>query len=281
MSEVRGLDYWVAILTRADLPVLKQTARELTELRENEDKLSAQAVAEVIARDPIMTVKLLRYLQQHKHKIQTTEVIQVEQALLMMGIETVFSKVRPEPLVEDVFKPNMAALPHMLRVVHRSHRASEYARDWAVHLRDMHYEEVRIAALLHDIAEILMWWCAPQDMLEIQSIQEKDRTLRSRHVQERVLGFQLFHLQRELAQQWGLPHLLLTLMNDSVADHPRVHNVVLAANLARHSAKGWNDEALPDDYKEISELLHIPVEEVITMIGIDGGVDKKAENSRG
>jgi HD-like signal output (HDOD) protein len=145
----------------------------------------------------------------------------------------------------------------------------------------MHYEEVRIAALLHDIAEILMWWCAPQDMLEIQSIQEEDRTLRSRHVQERVLGFQLFHLQRELAQQWGLPHLLLTLMNDSVADHPRVHNVVLAANLARHSAKGWNDEALPDDYKEISELLHIPVEEVITMIGVDGGGDKKSENPRG
>jgi HD-like signal output (HDOD) protein len=272
MPEAKGQEYWVAIITRADLPVLKQTARDLAALRADDDRISAQSVAAVIKRDPIMTVKLLRYLQQHKHKIQTTEVIQVEQALLMLGIEPVFSKMHPEPLVEDVFKPHMAALPHMLRVVHRSHRASEYARDWAVHLRDLHYEEVQIAALLHDIAEILMWCYAPQEMLKIDAIQAKDHTLRSRDVQQMVLGFQLFTLQRELAQQWGLPQLLLTLMNDSCADQPRVRNVVLAANLARHSARGWDDEALPDDYKEIADLLHIPVEEVVTMLAVDAGI---------
>lgn len=272
MSEARGLEHWVAILTHADLPVLKQTARDLAALREDDKRLNAQSVAAVISRDPIMTVKLLRYLQQHKHKAQLTEVIQVEQALLMLGIEPVFNKVRPEPLVEDVFKPHIAALPHMLRVVHRSQRASEYAKDWAVQLHDMHYEEVRIAALLHDIAEILMWCYAPQEMLEIHAIQLKDKTLRSRDAQQMVLGFQLFNLQRELAQQWGLPQLLLNLMNDSCADQPRVRNVVLAVNLARHSARGWDDAALPDDYKEIAELLRIPVEEVISMIATDAGI---------
>jgi HD-like signal output (HDOD) protein len=272
MSEAKGQDYWVAMFAQADFPVLKQTARDLAALRADDDRMSAQSVAAVIARDPIMTVKLLRYLQQHKHKIQTTEVIQVEQALLMLGIEPVFSKVHPEPLVEDVFKPFMVALPHMLRVVHRSHRASEYARDWAVQLRDLHYEEVQIAALLHNIAEILMWCYSPHEMLEIQAIQAKDHTLRSRDVQQMVLGFHLFNLQRELAQQWGLPQLLMNLMNDSCTDQPRVRNVVLAANLARHSARGWDDEALPDDYKEIADLLHIPVEEVITMLAVDAGI---------
>jgi HD-like signal output (HDOD) protein len=272
MSEVGGLDYWVAKLTHADLPVLKQTARDLAALRKDDDRMSAQSVAAVIARDPIMTVKLLRYLQQHKHKIQTAEVMQVEQALLMLGIEPVFNKVRPEPLVEDVFKPHIAALPYMLRVVHRSHRASMYAKEWAVHQRDLHYEEVQIAALLHDIAEILMWCYATLEMLKIHAVQAKDKTLRSRDVQQMVLGFQLFHLQRELAQRWGLPQLLLNLMNDSSADQPRVRNVVLAANLARHSAKGWGDDALPDDYKEIADFLHIPVDEVITMVAVDAGI---------
>ena len=272
MSEVKGLEYWVAILSHADLPVLKQTARELTALREDDKRLTANSVAEVIARDPIMTVKLLRYLQKHKHKIQTAEIVQIEQALLMLGLGTFFNKIAPEPLAENMLKSHLIALPRMLRVVHRSHRASEYAKDWAVRLRDLHYEEVRIAALLHDIAEILMWCFAPDLMSEIREIRHKDRTLRSRDVQERVLGFNLIELQKELVVQWCLPQLLFTLMNDYGSENPRVRNVVLAANLARHSARGWDDAALPDDYKEIGELLRMKPEDVMEMIYVDAGI---------
>ena len=272
MSETKGLEYWVAILTHAELPVLKQTARDLAALREDEDKLTALAVSQVIARDPIMTVKLLRYLQQHKHKIQTTEVIQVEHALLMLGMEPLFSKVPPEPLIEDLLKSQLVALSKLLRVVHRSHRASEYAKDWAVMLRDLHYEEVRIAALLHDITEILMWCFAPDMMLQIRELRHKDRTLRTNFIEEQVFGFNFHQLQRELAIQWGLPQLLLTLMSGSSPDNPRVRNVVLSVNLARHSAKDWDDPALPDDYRDVGELLHMPAEQVMEMVLVDAGL---------
>ena len=272
MSEARGLEYWVAILTRAELPVLKQTARDLNELRTNDEKLTANAVAAIIARDPIMTVKLLRYLQQHKHKVQTTEVIQVEQALLMLGIEPVFRKVAPEPLIEEALKLKTPALLQLLHTIHRSHLASEYAKDWAVRLRDLHYEEVRIAALLHDIAVILMWCFAPDEMLQIEKLRHQEPAVRTRVIQERVLGFSLYELQREIAIQWELPQLLLTLMNDSCAHMPRVRNVALAVNLVRHSANGWDDAALPDDYKDISNLLRLPVESVVEMIAVDAGI---------
>lgn len=271
MPEANGLEYWVSILTRADLPVLKQTARDLAALRADDKRLNAHAVAEVIARDPIMTVKLLRYLQMHKSRAQTTEVIQVHQALLMLGLEPVFNNVAPKPLLEEMFKTHIVALAPMLRVIHRSHRASEFAKDWALQLHDLHFEEVRIATLLHDIAEILMWCFAPNMMLKINAIQEKDKTLRSRHAQEQVLGFALIELQKELAVQWRLPELLLRFMNDSETKQPRVRNVELAVNLARHSANGWDDAALQDDYKDISELLRIPVAQVMIMIVADVG----------
>ncbi|MBI5627179.1 MAG: HDOD domain-containing protein [Nitrosomonadales bacterium] len=271
MSETNGLEHWVSILTRADLPVLKQTARDLAALRADDKRLDAHSVTEVIARDPIMTVKLLRYLQRHKGRAQTTEVIQIEQALLMLGIEPFFNNVAPQPLAEEMLKKHIAALAPMLRVVHRSYRASGYAKDWAVQLRDLHYEEVRIAALLHDIAEILMWCFAPDMMLEIRDIQQKDKTLRSHFAQEQVLGFALDELQKELAVQWGLPELLLTLMDDSGTKQPRVRNVELAVNLARHSANGWDDAALPDDYKDIGELLRMPAEQVMAMVATDAG----------
>jgi len=272
MSENERLDHWVSILTQADLPALKQTARDLNALRADEKKLTTSAVAAVIARDPIMTVKLLRYLQKHKRRTQTTEVVQVEQALLMLGIEPMFNKVPPEPLVESMFKSHIAALPHMLRVVHRSKRAADYAKEWAVELHDMRYEDVRVAAMLHDIAELLMWCFAPAEMLEIHNIQLKDKTLRSRIVQEAVLGFSFAELQMELVQQWGLPELLLLLMNESYANQPRVRNVLLAVNLARHSANGWDDAALQDDYKDIAELLRITPEQVMIMLEVEAGI---------
>lgn len=272
MSEIKGLEHWVSLLTHADLPVLKHTARDLSALRADDKSLNTHSIAEIIARDPMMTAKLLRYLQQHKSKAQTAEVVQVEQALLMLGIEPFFNNVTLQPLAEEMLKAHVVALPPMLRVVHRSHRASEYAMEWAVQLRDLHYEEVRVAALLHDIAEIMMWCFAPAPMLNIRDIQQKDKALRSRSAQEQVLGFALVDLQKELVLQWGLPELLLTLMNDSSAKQPRVRNVELAVNLARHSANGWDDAALPDDYEDIGELLRIPAAQVMVMLGADAGI---------
>ena len=95
--------------------------------------------------------------------------------------------------------------------------------------------------------------------------------MRSRTAQEEVLGFALVDLQLALAREWSLPKLLLTLMDDECAMQPRVRNVVLAVNLARHSAKGWDDAALPDDYRDIGELLSMKPEDVMVMIGAEAG----------
>jgi len=271
LQAIEGLDGWVAFLSKVDIPVLKQTARDLGALQADAENISARGVAEVIARDPMMTVKLLRYLQGHKHKKQEHEVVQVEQALLMLGVEAFFSKLPPTPLAEELLGSNTSALISVLHVVRRAQRASDYAREWAVNLRDMHFEEVHIAALLHDFAELLMWCFAPDDMLKINALQQQDKTLRSRVAQEQVLGFPLFDLQLALAKKWSLPNLLLTLMDDASARQTRVRNVVLAVNLSRHSAKGWHDAALPDDYKEIGELLKLKPEEVMEMVGAKAG----------
>jgi HD-like signal output (HDOD) protein len=271
-QSVTGLEGWIDFLTGADIPVLKQTERDLATLHQDQNKLSARGVAQAITIDPMMTVKLLRYLQQHKRRSQTSEVALVEQALIMLGVEAFFNKIPAKPLVQDVLKGQMDALVHLLHRVHRAHRASEYAYDWAVRLSDLHYEVVRIAALLHDLAEILMWCFSPQDMMKIWQIQHQDRSLRSRAVQEQVLGFALTDLQMALVKKWDLPELLLTLMDDENAQLPRVRNVLLAVNLARHSASGWDDAALPDDYKEIGELLRMPADQVMVMLGADAGI---------
>ena len=271
-QQINGLEGWVAFLSHAEIPVLSKTARDLAALCADAENLSARDVARVIARDPMMTVKLLRYLQQHKHRSQITEVVQIEQALLMLGVEAFIKKLPPRPLVDEMLRGKMEALGCLLRIVHRSHRASSYAQDWAAHLQDLHFEEIRIAALLHDLAETLMWCFAPDDMLKIRAMQQQNKTLRSHVAQEQVLGFPLAALQSELAREWELPKLLLTLMDEDNANQRRVRNVILAVRFSHHLANGWDDAALPDDYREIGELLDMEPDDVMTMIGIEEGV---------
>jgi HD-like signal output (HDOD) protein len=268
---VTGLEGWVDFLTKADIPVLKQTARDLAELYQDQGKLSARNVAGVITVDPMMTVKLLRFLQQNKRRSQTSEVALVEQALIMLGVEAFYNKLPPKPLVQDAMAGHTDALIHLLHVLHRAHRASEYAYDWAVRLSDLHYEEVRIAALLHDFVEMLMWCFVPEKMMKIRAMMRQDSTLRSRTAQEEIFGFALSDLQKLLVKNWELPELLLMLMDDENAEKPRVLNVTLAVNFSRHSAHGWDNAALPDDFTAIAKLLRMSPEQVTVMLGVKEG----------
>lgn len=215
-----------------------------------------------------MTVKLLRYMQQHKHHTQQHDVMEVEQIVLMLGLENTLTKIPAKPLIEDVLgRDDMNAMVYLLKTTHRANLASTYAFDWAVRLHDLHFAEIRLAALLYDIAEMLMWCFSPAEMLKIKQLQKQDKSLRSIAAQEKIFGFSLHHLQLELAIKWKLPELLITLMDDHNSNLQRIRNVVLAVNLARHSANGWDDAALPDDYENIAQLLHMQPSDVMTIVG--------------
>lgn len=262
----RSLTGWVAFLSTAEIPVLAHTAQELARLQADEDRINARSIAHVVTSDPMMTLKLLRFLQEHKHRSQMQELVQVEQAIMMMGLTTFHRDVPAAPTVEELLADHPEALSHLLETVARAQRAAHYAFDWALLLHDLHAEEVRVAALLNHLFEMLMWCFNPRAMLRIHAMQEADRTLRSHAAQQEVLGFKGADLQCALETAWHLPELLQQLSNPALAEHLRVRNVALALNLARHSAHGWDDAALPDDYRDIAALLRTEPEKVRHML---------------
>lgn len=268
-SAPQDIKSWTAFLSKAEIPVLKATAREFKRLQENDNLLSVRSLSSVVMHDPMMAFRLLRYTQTHKNKHQMQDLVLVEQAIMMMGMNTFFNNLPPRPLVEDVLQSNLPALARLLHLIHRSYRAAHHAFEWAIYLQDLHAEEVRIAALLHDFAEMLMWCFAPDSMMRIYSMQHADKTLRSHVAQEQVFGFRLADLQHGLVEKCQLPPLLAKLTQDGASDDHRVKCVTLAVNLARHSVNGWNDAALPDDYRGIAELLRMDVEKVMRIVGAD------------
>jgi HD-like signal output (HDOD) protein len=64
-------------------------------------------------------------------------------------------------------------------------------------------------------------------------------------------------LQHTLMLAWRLPDLLVRCADDSHAEHPSVKSVALATRLARHTAHGWDNAAVPDDVTDIAALLNM------------------------
>lgn len=263
---LQDLEAWVLYFSGADLPVLRHTVRQLDEMRENIDRVNGRDISRVILQDPLMTVRVLAYIQPYVGKTLRSDITTIGSAVMMLGVEPFFEKFGALPTIEQMLKNEPQAMLGTLHLIRRVQRAAHYAHQWALMRQDMNVEEVTIAALLHDLAEILLWCFAPGLAMDIRNQQQADRSLRSSVAQEKTLGIRLIDLQIALCQAWHLPQLLADLIDQEHADHPRVLNVSLAVNLARHSANGWNDAALPDDFIAICRLLHLNRDSLIARL---------------
>lgn len=264
------IESWVLLFGSNSLPVLRITKRRLEEMRGDIDRVDARELARVILQDPIMTIRVLAFIQPLHGRTLQHEITTIASAVVMAGIEPFFHRFSELFTVEDQLQDaGSQALLSVLQTIRRAQRAADYAQEWAIWRHDINMEEVRIAALLHDLAEILVCCSAPALGLKIHELQLVQPTMRSADAQTRVLGFPFIELQRELCRAWHLPKLLQALIDDDHAATPRVRNVTLAARLARHSAHGWNDPALPDDYREIGELLNLTPEAVRQRLGLE------------
>ncbi len=265
-APLRDLAAWTQALRDLEIPVLADTAATLETLRANEDAVDANLLGEVIAADPLMTLKVLAYAASHRSARMVTDTDTVTSALVMMGISPFFRAFGVQPTVEDRLNAVPAALDGLWQVLARARRAARFGLAFAVHRMDHHAASVHQAALLHDFADMLLWCHAPTLALRINDLQQADPALRSRHVQQTVLNIELPDLQHALMRAWHFPELLMHISDDRYAEHARrgaainphtVSSVLLAVRLARHTVHGWDDTALPDDLQAIGELLNL------------------------
>lgn len=262
----RDIASWVALFDPMALPVLAETAAAIEEWRANEDAVDAHMLAETLSRDPLMTLKLLAHVAlsvRRRHvDDERSDTETVTEALVMLGIGPFFRNFGPQPIAEERLAQHPGALAGFESVLRRSRRASEFAIGFAVHRMDHDAGVLHEAALLHDFTELLLWLHAPALAAEIAARQAADPTLRSVQVQRELLHVALPELQHALMRAWRLPALLVRITDTQHAGDPQVRNVLLAIRVARHSGRGWDNPALPDDVREIADLLQMGEEPV-------------------
>jgi HD-like signal output (HDOD) protein len=204
-----NLTQWVEFLGHADIPVLRRTSNHLARLRSENTCPGARAVAQIIKQDPLMTVKLLRHLQQHKHQRQAHEVMQAEQALIMLGVENALDQIATESQVEILLHAHSSALVKLLHRTHRAHVAANYAFEWAVRLHDIHFEEIRTAALLHEVTELLLWCYAPTKCLQLRHYSNRMKPCAVTTRRKKYWGLRLMSCNRSLSLHGNYPNCWL------------------------------------------------------------------------
>ena len=256
---LRDLSAWLGYFRAAPIPVLDATALAVRELALNEDAVDAHLLSEIVAADPLMTLKLLAHVGSNSRR--ETDVETVVGALVLLGIGPFFRLFGELPTIGQALRDtdDVAEVDAGLHaVLDRSHRAARFAIGFAAHRMDPDAAVIHEAALLHGFAELLLWCHAPKLALEIARRQRADAALRSALVQQAVLGgITLAELQQALMKAWRLPELLIRLDDTRHAHSPQVKNVTLAVRLARHSAQSWDNAAVPDDVADIAALLQL------------------------
>lgn len=246
---------WTTYFAAAEIPVLAETAAAIEALHAREDDVDANLIGETVAGDPLMTLRVLAHAAANRSPRMLTDTGTVTAAVVMMGIAPFFRAFTDLPTVQDSLPaPAQQGIENVLR---RSNRAATFALAFAVHRTDPDAALIHQAALLHDFAELLLWCHAPALALELRRLQDADPTLRSATAQRTVLGIELAELQLALMRAWRLHELLVRTADERHAQQSAIRNVALAVRLARHSAQGWDNAGLGDDFAEIADLLNL------------------------
>ncbi|MFD0669553.1 HDOD domain-containing protein [Ramlibacter sp. MAHUQ-53] len=254
-------DRWADRLAGRPAPVLAATREALEAWRARPDRVDANALADVVLRDPLMTLRLLALVSQRLGPRLSRPVETVTAGLVLLGIEPFFHALDgPPPLetLEERLDGNPTALAGALDLVQRAHRAARLAAAFAVHRQDEDAEVLHQAALLTQFGGLLLWCEAPQEAAAIAARLAQDPQMRQTQAQRAELGVELAVIEHRLLQAWGLPPSLRAHLLPTGLAAPGEQCVALAVRIARHLERGWDNPALAEDFAQLGTLLHLP-----------------------
>jgi len=253
------IDEWIARIGSQPVPVLPGSLKQLGTLTANENTPLAKLSA-VAARDPSLTVHLLRTCNSLKRSHLGAEVTTVEHALMMLGL----AQLRRLPTELPVLDQNLGedSRVWLLRSFSRAYHAAMFAREWATARRDMEVDEVYCAAQLHFVGEMVLAMFGTAQAQRIRKMVHEEH-VPAEEAEYLVLGFSLDQLSLALAKQWHLPALVLDSLEAENASHPRALGIMLAVQLAKAVHSGWYNARTLGLLEQVAEFLNRPLNEIV------------------
>ena len=200
---------WVAHIRDSDMPAFGATVASVRQVTDD-DRASAQRLAQVILQDAAMTTKVLKLANSALYNPARQTVNTISRAIVVLGFDTVAEMTLGIRLVDTLLTGGVRE--RVVDGMAHSFHAAVQARGLAVQLGDPRAEEIFIAALLSRVGE-MAFWCFGGTTAEELDAALREPSAVADEVQQRVLGFRLRQITSGLVREWRLGALA-----QSVAD---------------------------------------------------------------
>lgn len=257
MSEIRGLDAWMSCLVDRELPTLNAVVRDICEASQSE--LSrADDLTKIILRDANLTSRVLKVANSVHYNTAFEPIKTVSRAIVRLGFENLKSITLASSVIETFLKgkPQEELIKSMARAFH----AAVQARAMVAHLDADNREQVFIAALLRNIAELALLSTGKPvvtEFIEARNLHpEQERSLAHEY-----LGTELSSLNQQLIKDWSLGDLIMEATENRSNPSVRARAVALGNELSKQIYKGMQNSSVINLCEQVSRLCKISVDE--------------------
>ncbi|GMR09089.1 MAG: hypothetical protein BMS9Abin26_2103 [Gammaproteobacteria bacterium] len=240
---------------KIQLPMLRHTASALKEL-EIDENTSYNRISDIAAKDPGLTIALFKMVHGKDPK-RSAEIESVREAIMMLGLNSAEQIIEKMAIFED-YTPE-AVQSELMAVFSRSFFAARQAYEWTRARHDILVDEVYTATLLYELGEMILWYLVPNALRRIAQLHDR-QNIPQDEAEYVTLGFSIQEYTMALAEQWGLPTILVHSLNPENANEQRAYGVMLANKFAQISAQDWNSEESQELTEAVAAYLQLPFE---------------------
>lgn len=271
------LEEWVAWLQDQEMPIFSRTVQRLNAAAQDR-RAGVMEISRIILEDPSLTAKLLKLSNSTYYNPSRQNLATVTRAMVVIGLTPICDLAIACSFIETIL--NQRNKDRVNQEIARSLHAAVQAKALAVMCKDPVPEEVFIAALLHNIGHIA-FWCFEQEQGERIGRLIDERQMDADQAEKEVLGFKLKQLGSALGKTWKLGGLIGDTFSTGAPSTRRSEYVRLGCEVARLSAKNWEDPELHRIQLKMAEITGHPLKEIEALVKSNTGNAVKLANQFG
>jgi HD-like signal output (HDOD) protein len=254
----KNLDEWVELIRQREMPIFDHTVHQVIAFADD-DLAPISELAGVILRDASLTTRVLKLANSIYYNPTGVGISTITRAVIVLGFNVVRDMCLAVTLVDALVKG--AARERLGRELARSLHSAAQARALAAARGDKSPEEIFIATLLTRIGE-MAFWCFSGEVGEKLERLSGQPGITAEQAQEKLLGFRLSHLSRQLIKEWHLTELLQKAVSHPSQKDERMQTVMLGQQIARCAEeKGWRSNEMNQLVLKAARLTELTVDD--------------------